>query len=1083
MTAYVADNLTLAIPEYRDATHWVWRLTDRDQRFLADHEVALDDSSAWQYEAFLDLDGYLALHAAPDNRHEDEQRLLREFGEWLGREVFGTVGERIVERSPVNVRVQVPPAAEGLLYRPLEFAHVAGRPLALQEVSLIFTVDGESPTIQAQADAIDKLRILSVFSLPTDASALNLRHERSELKKLIEGIAQRRGLAIELRVLQYGVTRQALQHVLEEGDGWDIVHFSGHGTAAHLVLERLDGARDVIPSPELVDLLRPTRRRLKWVTLSACSSADATVNETLAWLGLEPRPTDPTRTEAHNPLPAVARSLIANFDCAVLAMRFPINDEFAISLGQALYGGVLDQKQSLPRALQFALAKFGDGGETPLSLATPALFGRRAAELQFIVPRDDLDHSPVPHASGMAGFPDPPQHFVGRVQVMIAASTAVAPRSGKTGVLFHGMSGGGKTACALELADQYRNLERFTGYVWYKAPAEGSEIADALVRFAIEWEHQLSDENLRPLFPLVHMVAAPLEKFRAYLARLREFLERRSIFIVLDNLESLLNSNGNWRDERWGELLAALLAHSGSSFAVLTSRVPPRISNFDGRSTTGRLVACPIYTLSLDEAVLLARQLPNMGRLLMGDQAADTRQRDEDRRLVLDTLLAVQGHPKLLELAEQQAGNPVQLRSCLERAGAAWTSGTDKLAAFFETGKSQLAAAELLTALSVWTASASSSLPTAARFLFRILCCLEEGDRQQAILAAIWPDLWPRIGMSGTPAPTPPLLESLHSAGLVEVHAKPVAALAAEPATESGQTTDVYEIHPGVAAAGCRAAGDDFQQVVDHQVTQFWVTVFDHASQQESQGSGQRILHAGHAAVPYLIRQQQWIKAAELLEQVLHRDDAQATLVAVLPLFRRIADATEQMAEALAVRGALAKALLRGRQWAEAESLLRQLIERAVAENQFHVAAGTTGDLIHVLKMTGRAVEALPLVDTMKQHVQTAGFGRWTELAGEAYRLQILVELGRYEEVLARAESLRQEMRELHEPNEQPESVSPWSVRELILNSGRNAAIRLGQWESALSSNAEIFQSQAQRGASALEIARTRWMLSARCWH
>ena len=55
----------------------------------------------------------------------------------------------------------------------------------------------------------DRLRILAVFSLPVDASALNLRQERYELGAHHPAIGQQ-GLAIDLRVLQYGVTREAL---------------------------------------------------------------------------------------------------------------------------------------------------------------------------------------------------------------------------------------------------------------------------------------------------------------------------------------------------------------------------------------------------------------------------------------------------------------------------------------------------------------------------------------------------------------------------------------------------------------------------------------------------------------------------------------------------------------------------------------------------------------------------------------------------------------------------------------------------------------------------------------------------------
>jgi hypothetical protein len=50
----------------------------------------------------------------------------------------------------------------------------------------------------------------------------------------------------------------------------------------------------------------------------------------------------------------------------------------------------------------------------------------------------------------MAGFEPEPTRFVGRNLVMTRANAALAPQSGATGVIFHGMAGAGKTACALE---------------------------------------------------------------------------------------------------------------------------------------------------------------------------------------------------------------------------------------------------------------------------------------------------------------------------------------------------------------------------------------------------------------------------------------------------------------------------------------------------------------------------------------------------------------------------------------------------------------------------------------------------------
>jgi len=199
--------------------------------------------------------------------------LLGRIGAWLGPTLLGPIAERILQHgTPSVVRVIVPPEAEGLLYFPLELAHAKDKPLSLQDVSLVFEVKGEAPSIVPEPIG-DRLRVLAVFSLPTEGSAIALRRERYELERLMDRIAQTHHRALDLRVLQYGATRKRLQDVIEEGEGWDILHFSGHGLNAALVLENADGSRDDITSDDLCHLLKPARRRLKLVTLSSCLSA------------------------------------------------------------------------------------------------------------------------------------------------------------------------------------------------------------------------------------------------------------------------------------------------------------------------------------------------------------------------------------------------------------------------------------------------------------------------------------------------------------------------------------------------------------------------------------------------------------------------------------------------------------------------------------------------------------------------------------------------------------------------------------------------------------------------------------------
>jgi hypothetical protein len=221
------ETLVLEATDFKDPQHWRWVLKDGQGKFLQDFEVSLDTSDP-NYSAFLDLYSFLEANSTPDKWLDDQARLIRQVGSWIGKEALGRVGERIAKFStPVTIRVLVPSEASGLLYLPWEIALAGDKPLSIRNVSLVFEIKGEKPSI-SPVPIQDRLRMLAVFSLPTDVSALSLRRERYQLMKLINQLAQTSGFAIEMRVLQYGTTRQSLQEALEEGEGWDLIHFSGH---------------------------------------------------------------------------------------------------------------------------------------------------------------------------------------------------------------------------------------------------------------------------------------------------------------------------------------------------------------------------------------------------------------------------------------------------------------------------------------------------------------------------------------------------------------------------------------------------------------------------------------------------------------------------------------------------------------------------------------------------------------------------------------------------------------------------------------------------------------------------------------
>jgi hypothetical protein len=453
--------LRLEAVEFADLTQWRWVLTDDSGAFVADYEVRLDASS-WQFEAFADLAGYLRWQVAPDQRARDEARIVSAVGEWIGSQVLGPVAAAMVRARPATVRVAVPEGAEDLLALPLELGHAGGKPLAVQDVTLVMETGSDERRVSPVGH---RLRVLGLFSLPEGGQVLNLRRERYSLVQLMKGIAAA-GKAADVRVLQYGVTREALQDVLEEAEGWDVIHISGHARPGELLMETAAGKPDRVNAADLADLLDLARERVKLVTVAACWSAALADQRRMLGLPVpdqraEDSPDDrPERDAAgsdYGPASgALATELVSRLGCAVLAMRYPVSDEFAMALTGKLYDLLARQGQPLPRAVGMTLRQLvtgADGTRYPaLSAATPALFGGTALDLRLAAPGRPPGRDYGTDSLKMAGFPAQREHFVGRTGVMARASETLAAQSGIPGVLLHGMPGGGKTACAVELS-------------------------------------------------------------------------------------------------------------------------------------------------------------------------------------------------------------------------------------------------------------------------------------------------------------------------------------------------------------------------------------------------------------------------------------------------------------------------------------------------------------------------------------------------------------------------------------------------------------------------------------------------------
>jgi hypothetical protein len=150
--------------EFRSLARWRWLLTGPDGSMVADHEVRLNEG-CWQFKAFSNLWDYVQLRAVPDRRMEDEALIVAEVGAWIGEHVFGEVGRAVVRARSATVRVIAPADAESLLFLPFELAHVAGKPLFAQGVTLVMQPGGDDGA-PGVAPVGERLRVLGLFSQP-----------------------------------------------------------------------------------------------------------------------------------------------------------------------------------------------------------------------------------------------------------------------------------------------------------------------------------------------------------------------------------------------------------------------------------------------------------------------------------------------------------------------------------------------------------------------------------------------------------------------------------------------------------------------------------------------------------------------------------------------------------------------------------------------------------------------------------------------------------------------------------------------------------------------------------------------------
>ena len=403
-------------------------------------------------------------------------------------------------------------------------------------------------------------------------------------------------------------------------------------------------------------------------------------------------------------------------------------------------------------------------------------------------------------------------------------------------------------------------------------------------------------------------------------------------------------------------------------------------------------------------------------------------------------LHVVQGHPKLLELADAAAADRDRLDAQL--AAAEEAAAGQGLEAFFRDGTSTLDPGQFLAALAAWTTTALAVLSPAARLLAMFLACLEDDDRQSGR---------DRGDLGGPVAAAGPARRPARPGPAARCARRRRPRLAREPAVRRRTARlrpvpldRAYQMHPGVSAAIVTAAAPGVREAADAVLAAFW----------RASPTGRRSRRAGRTAAWSSGRG--WPPPRTCCAAATGTPPAPCSSTpscGIAPrgwsrrCCRRCGGSPPPPARPRTTV-VLARALQQ--RWTRPRPsgccAARWTARRAAAMTGS--PRRSPGNWSSCCWMRGRLGEALEMAGQKAGYTRRAGLGPWTQLGDQARRLQVLGLMGEHEQVLAETEELRARMTEPARPPRRPgdrprrgTSARPSS------STGRDSALALGRWQ------------------------------------
>ena len=689
----------LDIETQADNYHAVLRLFDNNNVLLATNEVTVTDADAFYWQGLFDTRRHVENYA--NNRRVDWQseplsaeQLLAEIGEFLGQKVLGSailqhVYDGIHQRT---VLIRLPDTQSDVLAA--AFARVPwdvacpnqqDEPLYQKGVVVrAITKDDSLHTKQVALSLANRepLRVLLVFAQADTSALLNFRLEREHLLTFFYDKILPKQL-VQVDVLAYAVSREAIKAQVKQAKGYHIVHWSGHGRQDGLELYGGKNKSDLISSAELIELFKQAGGFIpQLVFLSACHSGglisakdwDSFKQQALKETTPQSPPSEGGDEESLPPVnesllqeqgyTGVALALLQVGVQQVVGMRYSVTDRYAQQVGRLFYERLLADGFACDAALASArsdLARMEAVTASVVDHVTPMLFGQDVLEITAFKGRSEQADKCFPQPWQMLlerGYQfERPVAFVGRHQELTRLQQEWLDESGQRVAIVQGLAGLGKTTIAAEAIHLWHTHFKWVLVVQAKGDALPAEEFYRKIDFLL-LESEVYQEQCRTSeFKAIVVNSPKLQgemRYNKMRNNLIEMLHKEKTLLVIDNFETCLLDSRACKDPEWSQLLQAFVQRlqGAGSRVLLTSRHLP--------------VNLEQQTVLLQLGALAFRE----ARMLFESHAVLRALHWADRRLAMRVWEVSRGHPLIMQRLADMAGDKTVLEEALNQLAA-----------------------------------------------------------------------------------------------------------------------------------------------------------------------------------------------------------------------------------------------------------------------------------------------------------------------------------------------------------------------------------------------------------------------------